>query len=282
MMTNPYYVKKVSELKTKSDDLYWILDLISTDRVPVKGIVWKPFSVVDESEGAIFENNAYVFDASETMYKGEKQLNIQWAERADIDVSVFMRVPLNDPDELLSQLKTFLTDNIKTPAYRAIMKGFLLFDDEFFSKLKRLPRTTNYDFSYPGGLLQSIMYTTELALQTSLVLGLPEESKELIVCSVLFADLGKISELTFDFTKTDVGNLLGHQYLSCQLLEQIDRETDFAFQTDILKVKHCILTHHIDDIGNWSVVKVKLREANLVNSILQLVFKNEEWELRKK
>jgi 23S rRNA maturation-related 3'-5' exoribonuclease YhaM len=193
-----------------------------------------------------------------------------------------MRVPLNDPDELLNQLKTFLTDNIKTPAYRAIMKGFLLFDDEFFSKLKRLPRTTNYDFSYPGGLLQSIMYTTELALQTSLVLGLPEESKELIVCSVLFADLGKISELTFDFTKTDVGNLLGHQYLSCQLLEQIDRETDFAFQTDILKVKHCILTHHIDDIGNWSVVKVKLREANLVNSILQLVFKNEEWELRKK
>lgn len=277
---HPYYVKKVSELKTKSGDPYLILDLIAIDRTHLKGVVWNPLTVVPEDDKSIYENTAYIFVASEVTYKGEKQLVIEWAERSDVDISVFMRLPVNDPDELLSLLKQLLIDNVKTPAYRAIMKGFFLFDDDFFDKLKRLPRTTNYDFSYPGGLLQSIVYGVEFAIQTSNILALPEASKELIICSVLFADLGKIMELTFNFTKTEVGNLLGHQYLSCQLLEQIDRETDFAFLTDIMKIKHCILTHHIDDVGNWSIVKTKLREADLVKDIMQLVFKNEEWNIK--
>jgi 3'-5' exoribonuclease len=281
--SSAYLVKKIKTLVTSNGKPYQLLDLISDQKSKMKGIVWAPESVISESEGSLHEGVAYVFDAEEVDYKGDTQLNIHWAERTDLDRSLFMNKSKVSPDELMDQLRKCISV-VKTPSYRAVVKGILSQDNDFFDKLKILPKTVNYDYSYPGGLLQSVVRTVQIASQISETLYFPfdEESiksRDLLITAAFVCDLGKIVEISSDFKITDEGCMLGHQYLGCQLLKDIDKETDYEYHADIIKLCHCIMTHHIDDMGNWSTLKVKFREADMLRLISHMVFKFEEWNL---
>ena len=272
MLTEPYLLKTITNLATNNNNPYQLLDLIDATKTSMRGIVWKPEKVVDESEGSLKEGEVYVFDADETEYNGVSQLTIHWAEKIESDKSSFRREAKFSPEELMIKFKKVIS-TVRTPSYRAVVKGLLSLDTDFFSKLQSLPKTTKYDYDYPGGLLQSIVYCVEIADQLSETFQLSEESRDLLICSAMVCDLGKITEITSESMKTDEGRLLGHQYLGCVILNRFDKDTDFEYHSDILKLQHCVITHHTDELGNWSPVKPQFIEADLCRMIGQIVYK---------
>ena len=280
MLTDPYLVKRIKNLETSNKKPYLVLELISTNKTPMHGVVWEPEKITDESVGSLLEGSSYVFDAEESDYNGQTQLTIHWAEPIIMDQSSFMKTAPRSSDDMLNHL-TEILKSVKTHSFRAVVKGFLTAGHYYFEKLKSLPKTVNYDYSYPGGLLENVLYMTSASLNLAQVFNLSQESRDLLVTAALVIDLGKITEISSDLVKTSEGSLMGHQYLGCKFLEDIDKETDYEFHGDILKLEHCVMTHHIDDLGNWSQVKVQFLEADLIRMISQTVFLYGKWNLSK-
>ena len=111
-----------------------------------------------------------------------------------------------------------------------------------------------------------------------------ESSRDLLICSALVCDIGKATEMSLSYFKLDESesDLLGHQYLSCLFLSELDKKCDYKYHSEITNVKHCVLSHHSTDYNNWSPIKIKLKEAELLRHIVQLVFKSGEWNLKYK
>lgn len=281
MLTEPYLVRKVKNLVTSTNKPYLVLELVSTDKTSINGVIWNPDKVTDPSIGPIKENESYIFDADESDYQGSRQLVIHWAEPVEVNKLDYVKHSVIPSDEMLISLRKVVS-HILTPAYRSVIKWVFSQNDEFLSKIKKLPKTVNYDYSYIGGLLENILLTVEIADSVSTVLKLNQESKDLVVTASLLVDLGKVVEITSDLTKSNDGVYLGHQYLGCQFLDEVDKDTDYEFHQEILKLKHCILTHHIDDLGNWSTVKVQFLEADIVRQVSQLVFTFGKWNIASK
>ena len=147
METITYLVKKISQFKTTNDSSYLILDLISSDKSRIRGVIWKPDEVMEDDEEFIHEDAVYIFGADEQIYKGDKQLNIYYASEVDVDKSIFCDDAVVDVDSLMERLMSVLV-TVKTPAYRYIIKSIL--SGNFMENIKSLPKTPNYYYSYPA------------------------------------------------------------------------------------------------------------------------------------
>jgi 3'-5' exoribonuclease len=78
-----------------------------------------------------------------------------------------------------------------------------------------------------------------------------EVDADLLVMGVLFHDIGKVEELTFepDFSYTDAGQLLGHLIQGVALLErkiaECEKQSGERFPDELaLRLKHMIVSHH--------------------------------------
>lgn len=278
MLTEPFLVKRILNLETSAKRPYQIVDLIGTDKQKKQGVVWSPETVVEDD--ILHEDVIYVFDADETVYQGKEQLKIRTAVQVNednIDRSVFSDGVHVPSDSLFNQLSELLSI-LETSAYRTIAKS-LLQNSDIEKKLKSLPKTLNYDYSYTGGLLSSLCHQIKIAIDISNTLLDTQESKDLLICGAFVCDIGKIIEIDSNYKLTVEGDLLGHQVIGCRMMDEIDKNFDYQFHTEILKLCHCILVHHTDDLGNWSPMKVKFKEADMLRMISNLVIKTAGWSL---
>lgn len=278
MLTEPFLVKRILNLETSAKRPYQIVDLVGIDKQKKHGVVWSPETVVEDD--VLHENIVYIFDADETVYQGKEQLKIRTAVQVNdnnVDRSVYSEISQIPSDSLFIQLSELLSI-IETPSYRTIIKS-LLQNPDIEKKLKFLPKTLNYDYSYVGGLLSSLCHQVKIAIDISKTLLETQESRDLLVCGAFVCDIGKIIEIDLSHKLTVDGDLLGHQVTGCRMLDEIDKNFDYQFHAEILKLCHCILVHHTDDLGNWSPMKVKFKEADMLRMISNLVIKTAGWSL---
>ena len=278
MLTGLFLIKRIHQLETSQKKPYQVLDLVGIDQSRMRGIVWSPETVIEGD--VLHENLVYMFDAEETTYRGDPQLTIKIAVKADdADLSDFLESPKILPENLFLQLVKLIS-SIKTDSYSQIAK-LVIQNSDIEKKLKLIPKTLNYDYNYPGGLLHSILNLVQISktVGETLLKETQQESKDLLICGALVCDIGKVIEIDSNFNLTADGDLLGHQFLGCRLLEEIDKKLDYEFHSEILKLCHCILVHHVDDIGNWSSVKIKFKEADMLRMISTLVIKTAGWSI---
>ena len=90
----------------------------------------------------------------------------------------------------------------------------------------------------------------------------PMLKRDLLLTAAMLHDIGKVKELSSfpENDYTDIGNLLGHIVMGCEMTGEKTARID-GFPIDLLnELKHCILAHH-GELEYGSPKKPALMEA---------------------
>lgn len=137
---------------------------------------------------------------------------------------------------------------VSTPDLRTILEQFYA-DEKLVSRFKRAPAGIKTHHAYPGGLLVHVLQLTRLA--EVIAEHYPRLDHELLMMGVLFHDMGKIEELSYDneLNYSDAGQLIGHLVQGIEILNRLiyvaeaglGRPLDINLTT---RLKHMIVSHH--------------------------------------
>ncbi|MCA1797207.1 MAG: HD domain-containing protein [Geobacteraceae bacterium] len=110
--------------------------------------------------------------------------------------------------------------------------------------INSIERVDERQVNLVGGLLEHSLCVARLARDVSE--RYPRINRDLLVCSALLHDIGKVAELRYarSFDYTDTGKLIGHIVMGVEMLEEKIRTCpDFPAQKTML-LKHMLLSHH--------------------------------------
>ena len=170
---------------------------------------------------------------------------IRRAESNGTDPAQFLPVAYRNLDELDGFLE-HLGREVYDPHYRAVLDSFLG-DESFRADFRRAPCTRAGHHAYLGGLIEHTVAVGTLALEACTLH--PRLNSDLLVCSALLHDVGKILEfdLGAEIAPSEAGALVGHVVLGQHLVADRARRLD-GFPVDRLNaLYHCILGHHGPD-----------------------------------
>ena len=119
-------------------------------------------------------------------------------------------------------------------------------DDEIKKLILIIPAAKTIHHAYRGGLISHIISICKL--MDFVGSHYPDLNKDLLFFGAIFHDLGKVWELEINTNNqvsyTQKGQLLGHMYLSCELIEKKSQKI-LGFPDDLrILLKHIILGHH--------------------------------------
>jgi 3'-5' exoribonuclease len=198
-----------------------------------------------------FENGDYVHvTGTAQLYNGEMQVIATGVRRvgpSEVDESDFLRVTDRQIDQLTARLSEILR-SIKNPHLRNLADCFLL-DQDLMRKFATAPAAVKNHHAYRGGLLEHVVNIMEVVRRIADLY--PQVDSELLLLGVLFHDLGKVDELTYDrdFAYTDAGQLLGHVVMAVGMVDAKIREAERLSGEPIpeeiaLRLKHMVVSHH--------------------------------------
>ncbi|HPI39465.1 MAG TPA: HD domain-containing protein [Pseudobdellovibrionaceae bacterium] len=179
------------------------------------------------------------------VFQERKQLIIHRLTRVDeveISLDEFMMKSHLNPNDMLVELIQI----VKTVKNSKIQQLILstLEDQEIAPKLLKSAAAKSVHHAWVGGLLEHILSMTKLVI--SIGDSYPFLNKDLLIFGSIFHDIGKVWELSSGrvVAYTDVGRLLGHMQLACELIDKKSQRI-LGFPEDLrIILKHIILSHH--------------------------------------
>lgn len=136
--------------------------------------------------------------------------------------------------------------------------------EKLYEPYSKYPAATSVHHSFPGGLLNHTYQMLHLLEGIYPTMPYPEDTKiERCILAIMFHDWGKTLEYTADGECTEYMYLLGHIYLSAQMLNKVLGEAEVP-QREKNFIVHCVLAHH-GELEYGSPVKPCIPEAQLVN-----------------
>lgn len=159
-----------------------------------------------------------------------------------VSISDYLPVSINDKEAMMENLLKIL-NQIKNPFIKKLIHS-VLDDTSILPLFKTSPAAKSVHHAYIGGLLEHTLSICEIMVMLSRhykVLDL-----DLLLFGAVFHDIGKIWELTFEthIGYTEVGRLVGHLQLGCELIEKKANEIA-NFPVDLKNIcKHIVLSHH--------------------------------------
>jgi 3'-5' exoribonuclease len=198
-----------------------------------------------------FENGDYVHvTGTAQLYNGEMQIiatGVAKVSPAEVDESDFLRVTDRQIDQLTARLTEILR-SIKNPHLRNLADCFLM-DQDLMRKFTVAPAAVKNHHAYRGGLLEHVVNIMEVVRRIADLY--PQVDPELLILGVLFHDLGKVDELSYerDFAYTDAGQLLGHVVMAVGMVDAKVREAERLSgepipEEIVLRLKHMVVSHH--------------------------------------
>ncbi len=127
---------------------------------------------------------------------------------------------------------------------KKLVSLFFVEDKDFISKFKNHSAAKSVHHSFIGGLLEHTLSVVRLC--HFYISNYPELQYDLLIPAAMFHDIGKIWEISAfpENDYTDPGQLLGHIYMTCEVVGERIREIA-GFPTKLEhELKHCILSHH--------------------------------------
>lgn len=208
----------------------------------VDGRIWDR---VDELNTQFDRDDFVHIKGKANLFMGKMQFIISAIERIDehqVDLGDFLPVSANDPQQMFAELQEMIA-NIADSDYRRLLEAFSA-DEEFVRLYLKAPAAKSMHHVYLGGLLEHSLCVARLAQDVSARYA--RINRDLLVCSALLHDIGKVAELRYarSFDYTDAGKLIGHIVMGVEMLEEKIRVCpDFPEQKTML-LKHMLLSHH--------------------------------------
>ena len=169
------------------------------------------------------------------------------------------------PETLYKDLMNFVEENIEDNYLKTLVERVYK-DPEIKEKLMIAPAAKSLHHAYRGGYLEHVLTLLKLAQKVMEIY--PFVNKDLVYAGLLFHDIGKLWELSYDreFNYTTEGRLLGHIAIEYEFVADKIKEIE-NFPEDLkLHLLHIILSHH-GELEFGSPKRPKTPEALLVSSI---------------
>lgn len=167
---------------------------------------------------------------------------IQRQAQDSVDVADFFPTSERSLDEMWGELLQ-IGESLSNPHLRALVANVLA-DPEIASRYKIAPAAKNVHHAYLGGLLEHVLSMCALARQ--LASHYKNVDLDLLLTGVIFHDIGKIYELTYDrsFGYSTQGQLLGHIVIGLRILaDKLADLPEFPVSLRSL-LEHLIISHH--------------------------------------
>jgi len=208
----------------------------------VDGRIWDN---VDELTTLFNKDDFVHVKGKANVFMGKMQFIVTSITRVaeeQVELADFLPVSAHAPEEMRAEFKSMVA-HIADPDYRRILESFGA-DEEFMHLFTKAPAAKSMHHVYLGGLLEHSLCVARLALDVSA--RYPQINRDLLVCSALLHDIGKVAELRYarSFDYTDVGKLIGHIVLGVEMLEEKIREWPDFPQHKAMLLKHMLLSHH--------------------------------------
>ena len=237
----PFLVRDKIMAMAKNGKPYMTLKLMDRSG-EVEGRVWDR---VDEFDRQFKKDDFIRIRAKASVYMGKMQVIVQDIQRIDedsIDLSDFLPVSKNDPQQMLTEVRA-LVASMSDPHLKSLLEAFLS-DDEFTRLYAKAPAAKAMHHVYLGGLLEHSLAVARLAVDVCS--RYPKINRDLLVCGALLHDIGKVAELRYarSFDYSDEGKLLGHIVIGVEMVEdKISTLPEFPRMKRTL-IKHLLLSHH--------------------------------------
>jgi 3'-5' exoribonuclease len=164
-----------------------------------------------------------------------------------LDPADFEAGPSQNVTALLDELKATMA-TVSRPVLRKLVDSVFA-DAALVDQLCTSPAGVKAHHAYRGGLVEHLTTLSRMAVRVSEVY--PHLDRDLLLCGVLWHDLGKLRELSCEggFTYTDEGQLLGHLVIGVEMLTEkvrvVEQQTREPFPSELLwRLKHLIVSHH--------------------------------------
>lgn len=205
----------------------------------------------EQSHYESFNNGDYVrVRGNAQLYNERMQLiarSLDPVDSGSVDLADFEAVTEADVRALSERLAKRLRA-IGDRHLRGLAESVLV-DEGLMARLRRAPAGIKNHHAWHGGLLEHVVQLTDLAVAIAPLYA--EVNGDLLVAGVLFHDIGKLDELTYDpdFAYSDAGQLLGHLVQGIAILERkiadCEKQCGEPFPEELaLRLKHMIVSHH--------------------------------------
>lgn len=237
-----FLVKSARLAETRAGKPYLLLNF--SDRTgEISGPAWdnaealEPICVV----GAVVRVRGQV-----QTYNNRLQVQVKEVEAVEAsawDPEAFVATSPRSQDSMRSDLDRLIGD-VRTPYLRKLLKR--IFDGTTTGSLfQTAPAAKGIHHAYLGGLLEHSLSMAKVA--ALLADHYPGIDRDLLVAGALLHDIGKTEELlnaTGVIEYTEVGRLIGHLVIGCELIGRAARTIDGFPDEALTHLQHLVLSHH--------------------------------------
>lgn len=208
------------------------------------------------------------------VFRNQKHLNIRRirlaTEKDAVDVAELIGKPTVPREELWHELRLMI-EEIESSTLKQVVK-MLLGDKTIRDKFTTIPASKYLHHSHYAGLLEHTVTVCQAALH--LLPLYPQLNKDIILSAAILHDIGLVKALSDPLAPdyTMLGELVGHLYLSCEMINYAAYQAGISVDdSEIMSVKHCIISHRDkSNIGEGSPVLAKTAEALFLQGLIQM------------
>ena len=282
-----YFIVRERETSIATNGSEYISLTLSNKDGIIRAKLW---DVTEKEKEWLLKRALIKVDGLITFYRGQRQLTIQRVRLVTEEDAIEINDLLNHaniPREDLWQELRMIIEDIDSETLRELIKT-LLRKKEIREKLTTIPAAKQYHHAYYAGLLEHIVTLCHVSAQ--LLQVYPQLNKDVIMTVCILHDIGKTKALTDpvvpDYTTN--GELIGHVVLSIEMI--LEGAIEAGISTDdheVLAVKHCILSSHVNDslqsgVNSKTAEAIFFQHINKLDNQLNALFMigneaNEDW-----
>lgn len=200
-------------------------------------------------KGKFSDKDFIAFKGQVKSYREQLQLSMEHVRKVQptddeegFDPDLLIPTAKEGIEPLWERLEAIFPGEIARPELRLLAEETLR---RYGAGLRLHPAAKSIHHAFRGGLLQHVVYMSELALDVCA--RYPEVDRDLVLLGILYHDLGKLEELgpMPDNEYTLEGQLLGHIVMGQNMLRECCEALDGAVDERLrMHLDHLILSHH--------------------------------------
>jgi len=206
-----------------------------------------------QGRSQIFQNNMQVIAR-----------HVEKVSTDDLDPAEFLPASRKDPKKMEKDIRRII-ETIKDEDLKKLCE-MMMEDKEIWSRFLKAPAAKGMHHNYMFGLLE---HTLSMARLAEMVCGhYANTNRDMILTGVIFHDIGKIYELSFDVAidYTDSGKLIGHINMGAMIIEKLTEKIENFPKEKKRLLQHIVLSHH--GIPEFGAAKVPATvEANIIHHL---------------
>lgn len=260
------YLLKLLAIRDKKNGGQYLFLKFGDSSGDLIGMMWDNF---EEAVATVKPGDFVKLRFRIQLYNNQLQMVVTKLRKASDDEiddpTIFFPVSERPPEHMLEEVRRIIETDLEN-SFLKELANHVYNDSEVVELAKIAPAAKSLHHAYRGGYLEHLLTLLKLAIQVAPVY--PFINKDLVLAGLLFHDLGKLWELSFqrEFSYSTEGRLLGHIAIEYDYIAARIREiTDFPDNLR-LHLLHIILSHH-GELEFGSPKRPKTPEALMVNSL---------------